>query len=157
MNFNITNMKLLEGKTALITGASRGIGKAIAHRFALEGSDIAITNIVDDEEFKTTIKEIEALGVKAKGYVSNAASFEDSQRVIDEVVKDFSRIDVLVNNAGITRDTLLMRMTEDQWDTVIAVNLKSVFNLTKAVLQTMLKQKSGSIINMSSVVGISGN
>ncbi|HEY5470766.1 MAG TPA: 3-oxoacyl-[acyl-carrier-protein] reductase [Bacteroidales bacterium] len=150
-------MKLLEGKTALITGASRGIGKSIAIRFAIEGADIAITNIVDDEEFKTTIKEIAALGVKAKGYVSNAANFDDSQRVINEVVKDFSRIDILVNNAGITRDTLLMRMTEDQWDSVIAVNLKSVFNLTKAVLQTMLKQKSGSIINMSSVVGISGN
>jgi 3-oxoacyl-[acyl-carrier protein] reductase len=150
-------MKLLEGKTALITGASRGIGKSIAFRFANEGADIAITNIVDDEEFKTTIKEIEALGVKAKGYVSNAANFADSQRVIDEVVKDFTRVDILVNNAGITRDTLLMRMTEDQWDSVIAVNLKSVFNLTKAVLQTMLKQKSGSIVNMSSVVGVSGN
>jgi len=156
-NEKLNIMKLLEGKTALITGASRGIGKAIAHRFALEGSDIAITNIVDDEEFKTTIKELEALGVKAKGYVSNAASFEDSQRVINEVVKDFNKIDILVNNAGITRDTLLMRMTEDQWDSVIAVNLKSVFNLTKAVLMTMIKQKSGSIINMSSVVGVSGN
>jgi 3-oxoacyl-[acyl-carrier protein] reductase len=151
------NMRLLEGKTALITGASRGIGKSIARKFALEGADIAITNIVDDEEFKTTIEEIEALGVKAKGYISNAAGFEDSQRVINEVVKDFTRIDILVNNAGITRDTLLMRMTEDQWDSVIAVNLKSVFNLTKAVLQTMLKQKCGSIINMSSVVGVSGN
>ncbi len=150
-------MGLLEGKTALITGASRGIGKSIARKFAGEGADIAITNIVDDDEFKTTIKELQNLGVKAKGYVSNAASFEDSQRVINEVVKDFSRIDILVNNAGITRDTLLMRMTEDQWDSVIAVNLKSVFNLTKAVLQTMLKQKSGSIINMSSVVGVSGN
>jgi len=153
----ITKMKLLEGKTALITGASRGIGKAIAHRFAQEGSDIAITNIADDEEFKATIREFEAMGVKAKGYVSNAASFVDSQRVIDEVVKDFGRIDVLVNNAGITRDTLLMRMSEDQWDSVIAVNLKSVFNLTKAVLMTMIKQKGGSIINMSSVVGVSGN
>jgi len=150
-------MKLLEGKTALITGASRGIGKAIAHRFAQEGSDIAITNIADDEEFKATIREFEAMGVKAKGYVSNASSFIDSQRVIDEVVKDFGRIDVLVNNAGITRDTLLMRMSEDQWDSVIAVNLKSVFNLTKAVLMTMIKQKGGSIINMSSVVGVSGN
>ena len=150
-------MGLLEGKTALITGASRGIGKAIALRFALEGSDIAITNIVDDDEFKTTISEIEASGVKAKGYVSNAASFEDSQRVINEVVKDFGRIDILINNAGITKDTLLMRMTEDQWDSVIAVNLKSVFNLTKAVLMTMIKQKSGSIVNMSSIVGVSGN
>jgi 3-oxoacyl-[acyl-carrier protein] reductase len=150
-------MKLLEGKTALITGASRGIGKSIALRFALEGAQIAITNIVNDEEFKTTIKEIEELGVKAKGYVSDAASFKDSQSVINEVVNDFGRIDILVNNAGITKDNLLMRMTEDQWDSVIAVNLKSVFNLTKAVLQTMLKQRNGSIINMSSVVGVSGN
>jgi len=150
-------MGLLEGKTALITGASRGIGKAIAIRFAMEGSDIAITNIVDDDEFKTTIKEIEALGVKVKGYVSNAAKFDDSQRVINDIVKDFGKIDILINNAGITRDTLLMRMTEDQWDSVIAVNLKSVFNLTKAVLMTMIKQKNGSIINMSSVVGVSGN
>jgi 3-oxoacyl-[acyl-carrier protein] reductase len=150
-------MRLLEGKTALITGASRGIGKSIALRFAQEGADIAITNIVDDDEFRTTIREIEALGVKAKGYVSNAASFDDSQLVADKVIKDFSRIDILVNNAGITKDMLLMRMTEDQWDSVIAVNLKSVFNLTKAVLLNMLKQKSGSIINMSSVVGVSGN
>ena len=150
-------MKLLEGKTALITGASRGIGKAIAHKFVLEGANIAITNIVDDEDFQSAIKELEKHGTKVKGYVSNAASFDDSQRVINEVVKDFERIDILINNAGITRDTLLMRMTEEQWDTVIAVNLKSVFNLTKAVLNTMLKQKSGSIINMSSVVGVSGN
>ncbi|MBI5010268.1 MAG: 3-oxoacyl-[acyl-carrier-protein] reductase [Bacteroidia bacterium] len=150
-------MKLLEGKTALITGASRGIGKAIAHKFALEGADIAITNIADDDDFRAAIKEIGSHGTNVKGYVSNAASFDDSQRVANEVVKDFGRIDVLVNNAGITRDTLLMRMTEDQWDTVIAVNLKSVFNLTKAVLNIMLKQKSGSIVNMSSVVGVSGN
>ena len=150
-------MKLLERKTALITGASRGIGKAIAHKFALEGADIAITNIADDAEFQATIQELKALGVKVKGYVSNAADFADSQRMIDEVVKDFGRIDALVNNAGITRDTLLMRMTEEQWDTVMAVNLKSVFNLTKAALNIMLKQKSGSIINMSSVVGVSGN
>jgi len=150
-------MKLLVGKTALITGASRGIGKAIAQRFALEGADIAITNIADDEDFQSAIKELGNLGIKVKGYVSNAASFSESQRVIDEVAKDFGRIDILVNNAGITKDTLLMRMTEDQCDAVIAVNLKSVFNLTKAVLQTMLKQRSGSIINMSSVVGVSGN
>jgi 3-oxoacyl-[acyl-carrier protein] reductase len=150
-------MKLLEGKTALITGASRGIGKAIAHKFALEGADIAITNIADDDDFQGTLKELGAHGTKVKGYVSNAASFDDSQRVANEVVKDFGRIDILVNNAGITRDTLLMRMTEDQWDAVISVNLKSVFNLTKAVLNIMLKQKSGSIINMSSVVGVSGN
>jgi 3-oxoacyl-[acyl-carrier protein] reductase len=150
-------MKLLEGKTALITGASRGIGKAIALKFANEGADIAITNIADDEEFRTTIKEIESTGVKVKGYVSNAADFNDSQNVINKMITDFGRIDVLVNNAGITKDTLLMRMTEDQWDAVIAVNLKSVFNLTKAAIQIMLKQKSGSIVNMSSVVGVSGN
>jgi 3-oxoacyl-[acyl-carrier protein] reductase len=150
-------MKLLEGKTAVITGASRGIGKSIARKFAMEGADIAITNIVDDEEFSDTIRELNALGIKAKGYVSNAASFSDSQRVINEIAADFGKIDILVNNAGITKDTLLMRMTEDQWDAVIAVNLKSVFNLTKAVIQPMIKQRSGSIINMSSVVGVQGN
>jgi 3-oxoacyl-[acyl-carrier protein] reductase len=150
-------MGLLIGKTALITGASRGIGKAIALLFAREGADIAITNIADDDEFSSAVKEIEALGVRVKGYVSNAANFEDSQRVINEVVTDFSRIDILVNNAGITKDTLLMRMSEEQWDAVIAVNLKSVFNLTRAAIQVMLKQKSGSVINMSSVVGVSGN
>jgi 3-oxoacyl-[acyl-carrier protein] reductase len=150
-------MKLLEGRTALITGASRGIGKAIAHRFALEGAGIAITNIVEDEEFTMAVDELKALNVKVKGYISNASNFEDSQKVIIQVIEDFGKIDILVNNAGITKDTLLMRMTEEQWDAVIAVNLKSVFNLTKAVLQTMLKQKNGSIINMSSIVGVSGN
>jgi 3-oxoacyl-[acyl-carrier protein] reductase len=150
-------MRLLEGKTAVITGASRGIGKSIARKFAMEGADIAITNIVDDEEFNDTVRELNALGIKAKGYVSNAASFSDSQRVINEIVADFGKIDILVNNAGITKDTLLMRMSEEQWDAVIAVNLKSVFNLTKAVIQPMIKQKSGSIINMSSVVGVQGN
>ncbi len=150
-------MKLLEGKTALITGASRGIGKAIAIKFAKEGADIAVTNIFDDDEFKSTIKEIETLGVKAKGYVFNVANFEDSQKIINQILTDLKKIDILVNNAGITKDTLLMRMTEEQWDAVIAVNLKSVFNMTKAVLQPMLKQKGGSIINMSSVVGVSGN
>jgi len=150
-------MGLLAGKTALITGASRGIGKAIALLFAGEGADIAITNITDDDEFKNALKEIKAAGVKVKGYVSNAADFDDSKKSIDEIIKDFSKIDILVNNAGITRDTLLMRMNEEDWDAVIAVNLKSVFNLTKAVITYMLKQKSGSIINMSSVVGVSGN
>lgn len=150
-------MKLLEGKTALITGASRGIGKEIALRFAKEGADIAITNIFDDEEFGSAIREIELLSVRVKGYVFNVASFEDSQKAVAEILNDFTKIDILVNNAGITKDTLLMRMTEDQWDAVISVNLKSVFNLTKAVLQPMLKQKAGSIINMSSVVGVSGN
>jgi len=150
-------MELLKGKTALITGASRGIGKAIALLFAHEGADIAITNIADDDEFRNAIKEIEACGVKVKGYVSNASKYDDSQNVIMKIVEDFTRLDILVNNAGITRDTLLMRMSEDQWDAVIAVNLKSVFNLTKAAIPVMLKQKSGSIINMSSVVGVSGN
>jgi 3-oxoacyl-[acyl-carrier protein] reductase len=112
---------------------------------------------VEDEEFTNTVDEIKAHGVHIKGYVSNAASYEDSQRVVNEIIKDFGKIDILVNNAGITKDTLLMRMAEEQWDAVISVNLKSVFNLTKAVLQTMLKQKNGSIINMSSVVGVSGN
>jgi len=150
-------MGLLEGKTALITGASRGIGKEIALRFAREGANIAITNIFDDDEFKAAVQEIAAVGVKAIGYVFNVASFADSQKIVGDIINDFSKIDILVNNAGITKDTLLMRMTEEQWDAVIAVNLKSVFNLTKAVLMPMLKQKEGSIINMSSVVGVSGN
>jgi 3-oxoacyl-[acyl-carrier protein] reductase len=151
-------MKLLEGKTALITGASRGIGKAIARKFAREGASIAVTNIVEDEEFLNTIDQIKSeTNAQIKGYVSNAASFEDSQRVVNEIINDFGKIDILVNNAGITRDTLLMRMSEDQWDAVITVNLKSVFNLTKAVIQPMLKAKKGSIVNMSSVVGVSGN
>jgi len=150
-------MGLLTGKTALITGASRGIGKAIALKFAEEGADIAITNIADDEEFRNAIKEIGQYGTKTRGYVSNAADFADSQKVAGEIIKDFSGIDILVNNAGITRDTLLMRMTEEQWDTVISVNLKSVFNLTKAIIMQMVKRNGGSIINMSSVVGVAGN
>jgi 3-oxoacyl-[acyl-carrier protein] reductase len=150
-------MKLLEGKTAVITGASRGIGKGIALRFAAEGANIALTNIIDNEEFADAIKEIAALGVRAKGYVSDASVYADAENVIDEIVKDFGRVDILVNNAGITRDTLLMRMTEEQWDQVITVNLKSVFNLTKAAIKPMMKQKNGSIINMSSVVGLGGN
>lgn len=150
-------MGLLTGKTAVITGASRGIGKAIALLFAREGANVAITNIADDDEFRNAVKEIENIGIKTRGYVGNAASYADSQRIINDIVKDFTKIDILVNNAGITRDTLLLRMTEEQWDTVIAVNLKSVFNMTKASLMLMLKQMSGSIINMSSVVGISGN
>jgi 3-oxoacyl-[acyl-carrier protein] reductase len=150
-------MKLLEGKTAIVTGAARGIGKAIALRFAAEGCNVAFTDLAYNETAQATEKEIAAFGVKAKGYASNAANFDDTQKVVEEIVKDFGRIDILVNNAGITKDTLLMRMTEDQWDAVIAVNLKSCFNFTKAVQGTMLKQKSGSIINMSSVVGVSGN
>ena len=151
------NMKLLEGKTALITGAARGIGKAIALKFATEGANVAFTDISLDQNMQSLEKEINALGVKGKGYVSDASSLESSEKVANEIVKDFGRIDILVNNAGITRDNLLLRMTENDWDLVMKVNLKSVFNLTKAVQRTMLKQRSGSIINMSSVVGISGN
>ena len=150
-------MKLLEGKTAIVTGAARGIGKAIALRFAGEGCNIAFTDLEYNDAAKATEKEIEDLGVKVKAYASNAAKFDETQEVVDQIVKDFGTIDVLVNNAGITKDTLLMRMTEDQWDAVITVNLKSAFNFTKAVQKTMLKQRSGSIINMSSVVGVSGN
>jgi 3-oxoacyl-[acyl-carrier protein] reductase len=150
-------MKLLEGKTAVITGASRGIGKAIALKYASEGANVAITDIVDNDDFNETVKAIEAHGVKAKGYISDASKFEASESVIDQIVVDFGRIDVLVNNAGITRDTLLMRMTEQQWDLVLTVNLKSVFNLSKAVIKPMMKQRCGSIINMSSVVGVTGN
>ncbi len=150
-------MKLLEGKTAIITGASRGIGKAIAVEFAKEGCNIAFTDLFEDENMQNTESELNALGIKAKGYASNAADFDDTDRVVKEIVKEFGTVDALVNNAGITKDTLLMRMTEEQWDAVINVNLKSVFNFTKAVQTTMLKQRSGSIINLSSVVGVSGN
>ena len=150
-------MKLLEGKTALITGASRGIGKAIALAYADQGANIAFTDLFYDDIAKETEKEIAAKGVKVKAYASNAAKFEETQNTVDEITKEFGVIDILVNNAGITKDTLLMRMTEAQWDAVITVNLKSVFNFTKAVQKTMLKQRYGSIINMSSVVGVSGN
>lgn len=150
-------MNLLKGKTALITGASRGIGKAIAMKFASEGANIAFTDLNYDDNMEATEAEIKALGVKAKGYASNAASYEDSEKLIETVVADFDRIDILVNNAGITRDNLLMRMQEKDWDMVITVNLKSAFNLTKAVQRIMMKQRNGSIINMSSVVGVSGN
>lgn len=150
-------MKLLEGKTALITGGSRGIGKAIAVAFAAQGANVAFTDIRRDEVMEETEKELNAMGVKAIGYASDASSFEDSERVVDETVKEFGKIDILINNAGITRDNLLMRMTEMDWDLVIKVNLKSAFNLTKAVQKYMLKQRHGSIVNMSSVVGVSGN
>ena len=150
-------MNLLEGKTALITGAARGIGKAIAVKFASEGANVAFTDLNYDEYMQATEKELNEMGVKAKGYASNAASFNDSIKLIDDVVNDFERIDVLINNAGITRDNLLMRMQEKDWDMVLTVNLKSAFNLTKAVQRVMMKQRSGSIINMSSVVGVSGN
>ncbi|HKL66501.1 MAG TPA: 3-oxoacyl-[acyl-carrier-protein] reductase [Bacteroidales bacterium] len=150
-------MGLLEGKTLLITGASRGIGRAIAIKFASEGANIAMTNIVEDVEFCEVCDECEKLGAKVKRYVSDVADFKGSQELADKVMKDFGSIDVLINNAGITRDTLLMRMTEEQWDQVMQINLKGAFNLTKAVLRPMMKQRNGSIINMSSVVGVSGN
>ncbi len=150
-------MKLLEGKTALITGAARGIGKALALKFAAEGAHIAFTDLVIDENGKETEAELAALGVKAKGYASNAADFNQTKEVVTEIHKEFGRIDILVNNAGITKDGLMMRMTEQQWDAVIAVNLKSAFNFINAVLPIMLRQKSGSIINMASVVGVHGN
>lgn len=150
-------MKLLEGKTALITGASRGIGKAVALYFAEQGADIAATDLLYDEHAKALEKELAAKGVKAKAYASDASSFSDSNELVDKVIKDFGQIDILVNNAGITKDTLLMRMTEEQWDAVININLKSVFNLTKAVQMPMLKKRSGSIINMSSIIGVGGN
>ncbi len=150
-------MKLLEGKTAIITGASRGIGKAIAVKFAQAGCNVAFTDLFNDDNMKNTQAELEAIGVKAKGYASDASKFDDTDRVVNEIVSDFGQVDILVNNAGITKDTLLMRMTEEQWDAVINVNLKSVFNFTKAVQKTMLKQRSGSIVNLSSVVGVSGN
>lgn len=150
-------MKLLEGKTALITGAARGIGKGIALKFASEGANIAFTDLRIDENAEETIKEIEALGVKCKGYASDASNFAQTEDVVNEVKNDFGRIDILVNNAGITKDGLMMRMTENQWDMVINVNLKSAFNFIHAVLPIMLRQKGGSIINMASVVGVHGN
>lgn len=150
-------MKLLEGKTALITGAARGIGKAIALKYASEGANIAFTDLSIDENAKATENEIAALGTKVKGYASDASNFEEAHKVVDEIIKDFGRIDILVNNAGITRDGLMVRMTEQQWDIVIKVNLKSAFNFIHAVTPQMMRQKSGSIINMSSVVGVSGN
>ena len=150
-------MKLLEGKVALVTGAGRGIGKAIALRYAEEGANVAFTDLAINEAVEETIKEIEALGVKAKAYASNAANFDETHEVVKQVVEDFGRIDILVNNAGITKDGLMMRMSEAQWDAVINVNLKSAFNFIHAVTPVMAKQRSGSIINMSSVVGVSGN
>lgn len=150
-------MKLLEGKVAVVTGAARGIGKAIAMKFAQEGASVVFTDLNADENFLNTEKELQACGVKAKGYASNASKYDESIALLEQIVKDFGRVDILVNNAGITRDGLLMRMTEDQWDMVLNINLKSAFNLTKAVQPFMLKQKFGSIINMSSVVGVSGN
>ena len=145
------------GKTAIVTGAARGIGKAIALKFASEGANIAFTDLVIDENGQNTEKEIAALGVKVKGYASNAANFEDTEKVVNQIKEDFGSIDILVNNAGITKDGLMMRMSEAQWDAVIAVNLKSAFNFIHACTPIMMRQKSGSIINMASVVGVHGN
>jgi 3-oxoacyl-[acyl-carrier protein] reductase len=150
-------MKLLEGKVALITGASRGIGNGIALKFAEQGANVAFTYLSSVEKGEALERELQSFGIKAKGYRSDAADFKAAEELVNAVVADFGTVDVLVNNAGITRDTLLMRMNEQQWDEVINANLKSVFNLTKAVTKPMLKQRKGSIINMSSVVGIKGN
>ena len=142
-------MKLLEGKVAVVTGAARGIGKAIALKFASEGADVAFTDLNIDDNAKATEAEIAAFGVRAKGYASNAANYDDTHNVVAEIMKDFGRIDILVNNAGITRDGLMMRMDEKQWDMVINVNLKSAFNFIHAVTPIMMRQKGGSIINMA--------
>ncbi|HTA62801.1 MAG TPA: 3-oxoacyl-[acyl-carrier-protein] reductase [Bacteroidia bacterium] len=150
-------MQLLTGKTAIITGASRGIGHGIALAFAKQGANVAFTYLSSDEKAKALEAELAAFGIKAKGYKSDAADFKAAEELVNSVVAEFGTVDVLVNNAGITRDTLLMRMSEQQWDEVMNANLKSVFNLTKAVTKPMLKAKKGSIINMSSVVGVKGN
>jgi len=153
----LIHMNLLKGKVAVVTGAARGIGRMIALRFAQEGANVAFTDLARDENMETLEKELSDLGVKAKGYVSDASQYKQAHQVVDQVIADFEKVDVLVNNAGITRDTLLMRMEEEMWDLVIKVNLKSVFNFTKAVQRYMLKARTGSIINMSSVVGVNGN
>lgn len=150
-------MKLLEGKVAIITGASRGIGRGVAKIFAEQGADVAFTYSSSVQAAEELEKELRALGVRAKGYQSNAADFNQAQQLVDEVLVDFGNIDVLINNAGITKDNLLMRLSESDFDSVIEINLKSVFNMTKAVQRTMLKNRKGSIINMSSVVGVKGN
>jgi len=150
-------MGLLTGKTALVTGAARGIGKAIALKFAAEGANVAFTDLVIYENGKQTEEELLALGVKAKGYASNAADFEQSAQVVNQVKEEFGSIDILVNNAGITKDGLMLRMTEAQWDAVIGVNLKSAFNFIHACTPIMMRQRGGSIINMASVVGVHGN
>lgn len=150
-------MKLLENKTALITGASRGIGEAIAKKFAAEGANIAFTYKQSAEKANALVPELTSRVIKAKSYQSDAAKFSDADTLVKQVLQDFGKIDILVNNAGITRDNLLLRMTEEQWDEVLSNNLKSVFNLTRFVSYAMLKQKSGSIINISSIVGLTGN
>jgi 3-oxoacyl-[acyl-carrier protein] reductase len=148
---------MLDGKVALITGAARGIGKAIALKFAQEGADVAFTDLVINEAAEETISEIAAYGHKVKGYASNAANFDETHAVVEEILKEFGHIDILVNNAGITKDGLVLRMSEAQWDAVIAVNLKSAFNFIHAVIPSMARQKGGSIINMASIAGQMGN
>lgn len=150
-------MKLLDGKIALITGASKGIGRAIAKEFASQGANVAFTYLSSVEKGKALVREIEELGIKAVGYRSDASKYEAAKNLINQVVSDFGGLDILVNNAGITRDNLLMRMSEEHWDEVIDTNLKSVFNTVKAVTRTFMKQRSGSIINITSIVGIKGN
>ena len=154
-------MKLLEGKTALITGAARGIGKALALKFASEGADIAFTDLVLNDDMaaglEATRKEIEAVGVTCRAYAGDASNFAETEAIVKKIHEDFGHIDILVNNAGITKDGLMMRMTEQQWDAVIAVNLKSAFNFIHAITPVMMRQRSGSIINMASVVGVHGN
>jgi len=150
-------MKLLKGKIALVTGASRGIGRAIATRFAEEGAHVAFTYLSSEEKAKALEKELKAMGSNAKAYRSDAASFEEAAALAKAVLEDYKRIDILVNNAGITRDNLLLRMSEEQWDQVLTTNLKSVFNLTKNAMRAMLKQRAGSIINITSIVGLTGN
>ena len=150
-------MGLLSGKVALITGGSRGIGEAIVLKMAQEGADIAFTYMSSEEKAQSIVKTVQILGVNVKAYKSNAADYNESEKLIADVMEAFGRIDILINNAGITKDTLMLRMSEEQWDQVMEINLKSVFNLTKHVLKPMMKQKAGSIINMSSVVGVFGN
>jgi len=151
------NVKLLSGKTALITGASRGIGRGIAATFAAHGCAVAFTYSSNKEAADQLEKEVASYGIQIKGYQSNAAHFEAAQQLVDQVIEDFGALDILINNAGITKDNLLMRMSEEDFDQVIEVNLKSIFNMTKAVQRTFLKQRHGSLIHMSSVVGVKGN
>ena len=150
-------MKALEGKIALITGASKGIGRAIAHTFAAQGAHVAFTYLSSVEQGESLVAELKAKGVDAKGYRSDASNYEAAQELITDVVRDFGKLDILINNAGITRDNLLMRMSESQWDEIMEINLKSCFNTVKAAFRPLMKQRSGSIINMSSIVGIKGN